>query len=220
MMSDARYTHGIMSMASAARYLEVPRQTFHRWARGYERGNPIIHVLDKSAADVPVTFISLVEAWVLEGLRRAGVRPQRIRPALDVLQKEFGREYVLTSPNLATDGIDVLWDFARSKEGAGLIQGVSGQAVIREIVEDYLQYVTWDADEPVVLRLRSCEPSKVIVDPEHGFGQPRFGLAGARMIDVAAMLKGGEMPDVVADEFGISEADVRTTARILLGRAA
>ncbi|MGH3969723.1 MAG: DUF433 domain-containing protein [Mycobacterium sp.] len=219
-MSDVRYTRGIMTMASAARYLEVPRQTFHRWARGYERGKPIIHVLDKAAADVPVTFISLVEAWVLEGLRRAGVRPQRIRPALEVLQKEFGREYVLTSPNLATDGIDVLWDFARTREGAGLIQGVSGQAVIREIVEDYLQYVTWDRDEPTVLRLRSCEPSKVVVDPARGFGQPRFGVAGARMIDVAAMLKAGEMPEVVADEFGISEADVRTTARILLGRAA
>jgi uncharacterized protein (DUF433 family) len=39
------------------------------------------------------------------------------------------------------------------------------------------------------------------------------------MIDVAAMLKAGEQPDAVADEYGISESDVRTAARILLGRA-
>jgi len=217
--ADARYTRGIMGMASAARYLEIPQQTFHRWARGYQHGMPIIHVLDRNAADSPVTFMSLVEAWVLEGLRRAGVRPQRIRPALDVLQKEFGREYVLTSPNLATDGVDVLWDFSRTQQGAGLIQGASGQTIIREIVEDYLQYVTWEGAEPTVLHLRSCEPSKVIVDPQRGFGQPRFGAAGARMIDVAAMLKAGEQPDAVADEYGISESDVRTAARILLGRA-
>ncbi|MGH3742224.1 MAG: hypothetical protein ACRDT1_12940, partial [Micromonosporaceae bacterium] len=84
--------------------------------------------------EASVTLIAMAEAWVLWALRDAGVRTRRIRPALQRLQKEFGQEYVLVAPELATDGIDVLWDFSRTEEGAGLIEGSTGQHVIREIV--------------------------------------------------------------------------------------
>jgi uncharacterized protein (DUF433 family) len=167
-----------------------------------------------------VTFIALTEAHVLEALRGASVRPQRIRPALRRLQKEFGTEYVLSAPELATDGIDVLWDFSRSREGQGLIEGRTGQHVLREIVEDYLRYVAWDEGIPTRLQLRHCEPSRVVVDPWSGFGQPKFAGSGARLADVAAMFKAGEDIYVVAEEFGVSIDDVRAAVRVLLGRAA
>jgi len=218
---DVRFTAGILNLTDAARYLGVPRQTFHRWARGYERGEPLVHALDVPVGQAPVSFIALTEAYVLEALRGAGVRPQRIRPALRRLQREFGTEYVLVAPELATDGIDVLWDFSRSPEGEGLIEGGSGQHVLREIVEDYLRYVNRGVDGmPTRLRLRSFEPLAVVVDPWSGFGQPKFVNSGARVADVAAMLKAGEDAHAVAEEFGVSVDDVRAAARILLGRAA
>jgi uncharacterized protein (DUF433 family) len=219
---DLRFSMGVLNLLDASRFLGIPRQTFHRWARGYERGKPLLHLLNANGTrQAPVTFAALTEAHVLNALREAGVRPQRIRPALRRLQKEFGHEYVLIAPELATDGIDVLWDFARTKAGEGLIEGGTGQRVMREIVNDYMQYVTWGGDEyPTELTLRHCEPSKVVVDPLHTFGQPRFGGSRVRVADVAAMLKAGEDPEAVADEFGVSIADVRTAARVLLGHAA
>lgn len=217
---DPRFTDGILNMADAARYLAVKQQTFHRWAKGYERGEPLLHVVEAPRRKANVSFIALTEAFVLDALRDAGVHLLRIRPALVQLQKEFGREYVLTAPNLATDGIDVLWDFAKSNAGAGLIEARSGQNVIREIVEDYLSYVTWDGDYPSKLQLRRWEPTKVVVDPRVAFGQPRIGDSGPRLADVAAMLKAGEPGEVVADEFGIAREQVRTAARVLLGRTA
>ena len=39
-----------------------------------------------------VTFIALTEAHVLNALRRAGVRPNRIRPAVRRFHQEFGEE--------------------------------------------------------------------------------------------------------------------------------
>jgi len=124
----------------------------------------------------------LAEAWVLEGLRQAGVRPQRIRPALEQLQREFGREFVLVSAALATDGISVLWDFSRTEAGAGLIEGRTGQTVIREIVQDYLKYVGFAADGyPNLLELKPFEPSKVVVDPYRSSGQPVFVTSGAKV---------------------------------------
>lgn len=216
---DIRYTAGILNLAEAARLLAVPRQTFHRWARGYERGEPLIHAL-ASEAPSPVTFTALTEAHVLEALRQAGVRLHRIKPAIRALQTQFGTEYVLTARELATDGIDVLWDFSRSAAGEGLIEGRTGQHVIRAIVQDYLQYITRaDDGRPTRLQLPVFEPLKVVVDPWHGFGQPRFDN-GARVSDVAAMLKAGEDADGVAEEFGISIDAVRAAARVLLGRSA
>lgn len=257
------FRRAIMNLTDAARYLAISQQTFHRWARGYPRGEPLLHLADRpSDADAfsgarggkvastvksrqpvdgvhgtakgdsnraglsgrrvaSVSFITLTEAYVLEALRTAGVQVRKIRPALSVLQREFGTEYALTAPNLATDGIDVLWDFSKTPGGRGLIEARTGQTVIRAIVEDYLTYISReDNGQPTRLRLQSCEPSKVIVDPQYGFGQPRFGASGARMIDVAAMLKAGETAETVADEFGVSVHDVGTAARILLGRAA
>lgn len=216
---DVRFSAGILNMADAARFLGIANQTFHRWAKGYERGLPLLHTVEAASRKANISFIALTEAFVLDALRDAGVHVRKIRPAIEQLQKEFGREYVLTAPNLATDGIDVLWDFSKTEAGAGLIEGRSGQNVIREIVADYLQYITFDEENPTRLQLRRWEPSKVIVDPFKGFGQPRFGVSGARLADVAAMLKAGEEVEDVADEFGVSLDDVRTAARVLLGRA-
>jgi uncharacterized protein (DUF433 family) len=136
------------------------------------------------------------------------------------LQKEFGCEYVLIAPELATDGVDVLWDFAQTKAGHGLIEGGTGQLVIREIVQDYLQYVAWGNDDlPTELTLRRCEPSKVTSNPLYAFGQPCYAGTRVRVSAVAAMIKAGEDAEAVADEYGISVSDARTAARVLLGHA-
>ncbi|HEX2132059.1 MAG TPA: DUF433 domain-containing protein [Actinophytocola sp.] len=222
MEDDVRFRRPLMTMADAGRHLGIPRQTFHRWARGYERGGPLLHVPEpENARRANVPFVALAEAWVLEGLRRAGVRPSQIRPALVRLQEEFGREYVLVSPALATDGISVLWDFSRTDAGAGLIEGRTGQAVIREIVQEYVEYVGFGADNyPNRLRLKPFEPAKVIIDPYRSSGQPVFEGAGTKVANVAAMLKAGEDPAVVAEEHGVGADAVRAAARVLLGRAA
>lgn len=218
---DARFTEGLLNLSQAGRYLRVPQQTFHRWARGYPSGEPLLHVVERSETRLPVTLIALAEAHVLEALREAGVRTQKIRPALNALQREFGRDYVLVAPELATDGIDVLWDFSRSSAGSGLIAGDTGQHVMKEIVQDYMTSIAFDPDGyPSELVLQAWQPSKIVVDLRRSFGQPIFAGTGARVADIAGMIKAGEDAGTVADEFGLDINDVRTATRILLGRAA
>jgi hypothetical protein len=63
MNADVRFSRPLMTMADAGRHLGIPRQTFHRWARGYERGGPLLHVTDPDGlrtASVP--FVALAEA--------------------------------------------------------------------------------------------------------------------------------------------------------------
>ncbi len=141
-MDDKRFSMGILDMTEPARFLGIPRSTFHRWAQGYDNGGPLLHVVPAPVQQAQVPFIAVAEAHLLKALRQAGIRPAKIRPALDRLSAEFGREYVLVAPNLSTDGIDVLWDFSRSEEGRDLMEGNTSQLVMREIVQDYLSYVT------------------------------------------------------------------------------
>ncbi len=139
----------------------------------------------------------------------------------DELKRQFGSEYVLMAPELATDGVDLLWDFSRTRAGEGMIEARSGQHVIREIVADYLTYLTLGEDNlPESLRLHTAMPSDVVVNPRHMFGQPMFVTSGARMADVANMIKAGEDSETVAFEHGVTVEDVRTAARVLLGHAA
>lgn len=208
-----------MTLTDASRHLGVPRGTFYRWARGYRRAEPLLHVLGTGSAR-PVTFIALAEGYALKTLREAGVRPNRIRPALRRLQAELGKEYVLTAPELATDGIDVLWDFARTRAGEGLIAADTGQHIIREIVKGRISYIEYDAQgDPRSLQLPQWLPSKVIVDVTRSDGQPIFASAGVRVSDVAAMIKAGETAEAVAEQFGLDVGDVRTAAHVLLSPA-
>ncbi|MEO3786601.1 DUF433 domain-containing protein [Actinocorallia sp. B10E7] len=218
---DIRFTRGLLNVSDASRYLGIARSTFQGWANDGGDGPPLLHTLAPRPRRASVTFVAFAEAHVLKALSAAGVRPQRIRPALKRLQNEFGRDYVLIAPELATDGIDVLWDFSRSPEGEGLIEGATGQRVMREIVEDYLQYVTRDEDGyPRLIELMTFLPSKAVIDPWRAFGQPIFPRSGTRVGDVAAMLSAGEDPEVVADELDVTSEEVRAAARVLLGRRA
>lgn len=80
MMNDQRFSTGLLDMSDAARFLGIPRATFQRWARGYPRGGPLLHVLDTAPRRAQVPFIAVTEAHVLEALRQAYARPGSARP--------------------------------------------------------------------------------------------------------------------------------------------
>lgn len=221
-MSDIRFDVGLLNQSDAARFLGMHSSTFQRWARGSANTPPILDVLPGEPGKATVPFAAMAEAHVVQALHQAGVRPQKIRPALRRLQREFGVEYALIAPNLATDGVEVLWDFSQSAEGSGLIEARTGQRVMRDIIRDYLQYLTWSEGEryPRMLRLRSCLPSNVVIDPERAFGQPIFSGSRTRVADVIGMYTAGDEPEVIADELGVEVTDVRTAVRVGLGLAA
>lgn len=221
-MDDIRFTMGVLNVSDSARYIGTPRSTLKGWVGGDDGAPGLVHALPKPSDRLTATmpFIALAEAHVLRALRGAGVRPRRVRPALERLRQEFG-EYALAARELATDGVDVLWDFSRTAKGEGIIEGSAGRRVMREIIQDYLKYVTWESGQyPEQLQLMTFEPHKVVIDPHRFFGQPFFEGSGVRVADVAGMLKADEDPEVVAGEFGIDLDTVRTAARLALGQAA
>jgi Putative DNA-binding HTH domain len=80
-MDDRRFSPGLLDMSDAARFLGIPRATFHRWARGYPRGGPLLHVLDAAPRQAGRRWaiigrdVKIYERpWELEAYQRARVQ--------------------------------------------------------------------------------------------------------------------------------------------------
>ncbi len=224
---DLRLDVPLYTLTEASKFLVVPRATLVTWADGYERwpakravikGEPIITAFPPTTRGHPrLPFVGVAEAFVLNAFRRAGVPMQRIRPSIDWLLKNVG-PHALASEDLYTDGAEVLWRFAqKSGEGSsddqvvkGLVVPRSGQYVFKEIVEHYLRQIKFDDDKLAAeIRLPQYGDADVVLDPHRGFGQPVFDRSGVRVADVLGPLQAGATFESVADDYGVTEAELR-----------
>ena len=235
---DERFTVPLYSVSEAARYLGVPQSTFTTWARGYVRHRPtgadsvgapvVTTVREPGIGGAVVPFVGLAEGLVLAAFRSGGVPLQRIRPALERLERELGVAHALASRALYTDGAEVLYDYAETAGDTPEARGArelvvvrNGQRVFADIVGAYLHRVEYASDGyPRLIRLPHYRDAEVVVDPGRGFGQPVFERGGARVEDVLALFRAGEPLDVVSAEYGVPESDLEDALRVALQSAA
>ncbi len=232
-MAIDRFSTPLYGVAEAASYLSVPPSTLSTWAYGYERGSvqgkPVITAKRPHRRHEPaLPFVGLAEGYALAAFRHSGVPLQRIRPAIDALKRELGVEYALASRRLYTDGAEVLYDYAEhagdTPEGESareLVVVHNNQRVFSEIIEDYLRRVEFASDGYAqIIRLPQYQVAEITVDPDHGFGRPRFVHGGARLEDVIDLFRAGESLDNVAGEYGLSRAEVEDALRVATRTAA
>lgn len=237
-MSVDRFETPLYGLGEAAGYLAVPPSTFAAWAYGYERrgagtgviaARPVITAVRPARRhEAAVPFIGLAEGYALAAFRQAGVPMQRIRPAIDALDRELGLKYALASRRLYTDGAEILYDYAQhtgqTPEGESareLVVVRNNQRVFAEIVEHYLRRVDFAADGYAqVIHLPQYRVADVTIDPDHAFGRSRFTRGGARLDDVIDLFVAGEPVDVVAAEFGLSRDEVEDAFRATARKAA
>ncbi|HEY5876041.1 MAG TPA: hypothetical protein VIT64_12110 [Ilumatobacteraceae bacterium] len=235
-MAVDRFSTPLYTVAEASHYLGVPDSTFRSWARGYVRrsdgwadvrGEPIVTVIPgQRVRSASVPFVGLAEGLVLAGIRRAGVPLQRIRPPRP-LENELGIAHVLASKSLYTDGAEVLYNFVErsgdpdAHDVRQLVVVRNGQHVYNEVVDRYLRRVEFaDDGYAQLIRLPGYQSATVVVDPARGFGQPIFGIGGARVEDALSMVWAGESLADVAIEYGVPEAQLEDALRVATRHAA
>jgi uncharacterized protein (DUF433 family) len=182
---DRRATIPLFTAREAARYVRVPASTMRNWVRGYEypigRGAatsaPIVSSLPaERPSHATIPFIGLAEALVVAGFRRKKLSMHKVRSALEVLDRTLGIAHVLANKMLYTDGASILCDYARKahdQEIQSLTEPSSGQTVFVDVVRQYLQLITYDADWWASrIELPAFHPTRVVVDMHRGFGRP------------------------------------------------
>ena len=203
-------------------FLEIPRSTVYHWLSvGSRGGAPLVHhvpVARRGAASVP--FAALVEAFVLRALRNElGFTKRQIADTVADVRDTFDTDFALASKRIATDGIDIFIhhaddDFARVGDH---------QVLIREIVGDYLRYITWADNSDFAARLELPgfgSDAQVIVDPRFAWGDPVVERNKVPIRAVLDLWAAGESLSVVADEYGLTVPEAEEICRVGLKRAA
>ncbi|MDQ3730113.1 MAG: DUF433 domain-containing protein [Actinomycetota bacterium] len=222
-----RPTYG---MPQVDRILGLAGGTARRWIDGYDRKGkhypPVIR--EESSRDDAVTWGEFVETRLLAEYRGAGVSILRMRPAVEALREELGTSYPLASARTWLDvhGQELV---RRVQEEVGLERRLAlvvvrtGQRVLTwaKPAEEFRRSVEWagegDDARPALIRPMP-DVDDVEVDPLRGFGEPV--VRGVRTEVIAELIRAGESPEMVADEYDLKKKQVDAAVRYELLRAA
>ncbi|MFF2651457.1 DUF433 domain-containing protein [Streptomyces sp. NPDC058045] len=200
----------ILTPKETARHLGINERTMYRWLHEQAAGEPLVHSVTPTKQGHPnVPFVAVVEAYVLHSLRDLGVRLDKIRQAAEKVRNTFDEPYGLASQRIATDGVDIFVDYA-----GDLARAHDGQRPIREVIQDYLKYISWDDNYlPARLYLPKYEDIPVMIDPRYGWGTPVVEENKIQVDAILGLWQAGESLETVADEFDMTAEQVEAVCR-------
>ncbi|HTU23940.1 MAG TPA: DUF433 domain-containing protein [Pirellulales bacterium] len=205
-----------------ARYLRMPVATLRSWVlgrdyptgKGKKRFQPLIELADP--ASHLLSFVNLAEAHVLCACRRFHqIRMDKIRAAIDYVAKELGSAHPLVDCQFETNGISLFV----GRYGELVDVSAQGQAVIRELIEQYLERL--ERADGRVARLYPFtrpaigaeNPRSVFIDPRVSFGRPTLATVHVATAAIAERYFAGESVDHLAEDYGCEKLDVEEAIR-------
>lgn len=216
------------TIGEAAGYLRLPKSTLRSWVMGqaYRVGKaekffqPVIEIADPKRRSL--SFINLVEAFVLSGIRRQHTVPlPKVRNAVDFLRKHYASKRPLAEVQFETDGVNL---FVR-KFGELIGASQDGQILMETMLRQRLKLVKRDPDGiPQKLILFPAQRSKpasaaVVIDPRFSFGRPVLDGLGVRTSVLAERFLAGEMVGDLAHDYGAAPEAIENAIRCELRAA-
>lgn len=209
------------NITEAARHLNIPLATLRSWVKGryYPVGNgqqrffkPAIILPDPNRAQL--SFINLIEAHVLDGMRRQHSVPfYNVRRALDTLKEQYPSEHPLADNWFQTDGKDLfIEDYLSRDILINLSQ--SGQIELKELIQAYLKRIDRDIKGiptklyPVVKTRTIQEPPLVEIDPLISFGKPVLVGSGIPTAVIYDRFSAGERTVDIAEDYGRERSEI------------
>jgi len=201
------------AIGEAAAYLRLPKSTLRAWLLGQRGFRSVIDIAD--ARDRKMSFINLVEAFVLAGIRREHSIPlPKVRKAVDYLRRTFRTRRPLAEEQFETDGVDLF------VERFGALVGATqeGQLQMREIIRDRLKRVLRDPrgiPQKIVLfpARKASEKGDIVIDPRLSFGRPVIDGYGLRTAILAERFYAGETVEELASDYGVPSEAIQNALR-------
>ena len=211
-------------IAEAAVYLCIPTATLRSWTRGQPyrlqdgRVRRFLPIIQLPAGDPPrLSFMNLLESHVVNALRRKGLPFQKVRRALEYLNKHFPSPHPLLDRDFLTDGWSILIDHMRT-----LVNITSdGQIEMKEIVAAHLQRIARNTQGlpvrfyPFTRRGHADDPRSVVIDPRLSFGRPVMVGTGVPVEEIVGRHKAGESIRALAEDYDRRPEDIEEALRFL-----
>lgn len=202
----------LLTARDAARHLQMPESTLDAWIASTNGRPSLIHaVTPERRGWARLPFVAVIEAYVLRSLRELGASMDEVRQAAAIVRDEFDDEYALASKRIASDGIDL---FVRLADDS-LLQVKTQQLGIREVLDGFLRYVSWDDQgRPTRLQLAQYpDEAAVVLDPRFGWGSPVLAHSKVPVDSVLQLWRSGEPMAEVAAEYRLTTDVVERVLR-------
>ena len=201
------------SIVEAAGYLRLPKSTLRAWLLGQQSFRSVIEIADRHRRQL--SFINLVEAFVLSAIRREHSIPlPKVRKAVDYLRRSFNTRRPLADEQFATDGVHLFVE----KFGALIGATQAGQIQMRDIILDRLKYIRRDpkgVPEKIILFPARGAAAKgdVVIDPRISFGRPVLDGFGVRTAVLAERFHAGDSIEALAHDYGVPSEAIENALR-------
>jgi uncharacterized protein (DUF433 family) len=203
----------LLTPKDVARHLRIPESTMYYWLAEEAGGERLVHRVAPEKRGWPsVPFVAVVEAYVLRSLRDLGLKKGAIRDAAAEVRRAFKTPYALATQKITTDDVDIFVHYADDE----LARVGDRQQPFREVIDDHLHYINWDATDGFAgsLRLRQYpDVAPVIIDPRFGWGAPVVESTKVPVDAVVDLWIAGESLGDVAYEYDMSRDQVETICR-------
>ncbi|WP_308915750.1 MerR family transcriptional regulator [Jannaschia sp. LMIT008] len=166
---------GVYPIARAATLIGTSQAKLRRWTRGTRKVEPLFGARYRVYDTSELSFADLVEARVVNALRKAGIPLQAIRHAMGLARDRFGQERPFASSRFKTDGRDI-FILVGEKAIYSLSHKNPAQRVFAEIVAPTL--VDLEYEEGRARRWRPEHHERVVLDPNRAFGRSVIDATG------------------------------------------
>ena len=217
---DVRY-YPSYSVTEAAFYLRLPVSTLRAWIGRQRNFEPLI--APAQVAPLSLSFINLIEAYVLASIRRKHkISMSKVRNGLKFISKEFASDHPLAEKEFETDGISLFL----KQSGTVYDLTTEGQIVLEDVIKQYLQRIERDTKGfPVKLYPFSRngepdEPKYIMIDPNVSFGRPMLSQKGIPVEVIAERYKAGESMTELIQDYECSQEEIEEAIRCRLWKEA
>lgn len=205
-------------IAEAAAYLRLSPSTLRAWLLGQASFRSVIRIADPRTRGL--SFVNLVEAHVLAGMRRQhGIPLKNVRKAIQYVSEQLGIDRPLAAQQFETDGLHLYIDHL----GGTINASKGGQQAMAALIKGYLRRIDRDpSGVPIKLYplTRGSEPDdqprSVVIDPRVSFGRPVLTGTGIPTAVLAERFKAGESLEALADDYGAERTALEEAIRIEL----
>lgn len=151
-----------------------------------------------------INFNTLIEFIVFAKLRKEGISAQKIQRYHKALSKELNTAFPFAKSKIQTDGKEVWY------EVFGELSKIDGkrQLSFKKILSPFLKNIEFDENQIAKRYYPLGKKHKVVIDPNHQFGQPTILGTNIKVYVIYSLYKGKEPKQSICELYDLKMQQV------------
>jgi uncharacterized protein (DUF433 family) len=204
-------------LSQVALFTGIPESTLKRWTGIISNCKPLIHPpanqLQQRDREARLSFSNLLEAHILDAVRKRDIPVKQIRRGLEFLHENDpdAAHPLLTYKLYSVPGMrDML---IKTLEGQAINISRYGQPTLGTILNEHLQRIEWDQSGPI--RLVPMRSDRMMIDLNVAGAQPVVKGTGVLASMLASRWHAGDSYEDLARGYRLPLDDVREAVRYI-----